>query len=228
MPVRTAAPLPMFSLCRTIRTVLSPSWRKTSRVPPPLPSSTTMISRSMPSGRSTARMRRSTSTTVLRSLKTGTMIESFRSLGGVESRVTTGPLFQVPRVCACEALAQLDLRLPPEQLARPADVGAAARRIARGERLEHQSGFHARNLAHELGELEHGELHRVADVHRPDDIGVEQRQDASHFVFDEAEGTGLRAGAVDGERSARDRLHEEVRHDAPVGRAQPRAVRVED
>src|SRR4051794_16944004 len=48
-------------------------------VPSPLPSSTTMISRSMPSGSSTARMRRSTSTTVLRSLNTGTITESLRS-----------------------------------------------------------------------------------------------------------------------------------------------------
>ena len=97
--------------------MLSPSWRSTSRVPSLLPSSTTMISRSMPSGSSTARMRRSTSTTVLRSLNTGTMTESLRSFGGVRSRAATGPLLQVPGVRALETFAQLDLRLPTEQLA---------------------------------------------------------------------------------------------------------------
>ena len=46
---------------------------------------------------------------------------------------------------------------------------------------------------HELGQLEHRELVRVADVDRIDDVGVEQREDPAHFVVDVAERTGLRA-----------------------------------
>ncbi len=97
--------------------MLSPSWRNTSRVPSLLPSSMTMISRSMPSGSSTARIRRTTSTTVLRSLKTGTMTESLRIFGGAVSRSSTSALLQVPGVHAGEPLAQLDLRLPVQELA---------------------------------------------------------------------------------------------------------------
>ena len=77
---RRALALVALRACTT-RTVLSPSCASTSRVPSVLPSSTTMISRSMPSGSSTARMRRMISTTVLRSLKTGTTTESLRSFG---------------------------------------------------------------------------------------------------------------------------------------------------
>ena len=50
----------------------------------------------------------------------------------------------------------------------------------------------------------------------------------AHLVVDVAERARLRAVAVDRERLAVDRLREEVRDDAAVGRPQPRAVRVED
>ena len=76
------------------------------------------------------------------------------------------------------------------------------------------------DLEHELGELEHGELVRVADVHRADVVGLEQRAQPLDLVAHEAERTGLLAVAVDGERLAAHRLREEVRHDATVGRAQ--------
>ena len=76
-PVRTAAPFPRFVGWVTTRTVLSFSWRSTSVVPSLLPSSTTMISRSRPSGSSTARIRRKISATVLRSFSTGTITETF-------------------------------------------------------------------------------------------------------------------------------------------------------
>ena len=97
-----------------------------------------------------------------------------------------------------------------------------------GQRLEHDLRVRLGDLAHELGELEHRVLVGIADVHRLDDVGVEQRDEPAHFVVDVAERAGLRAVAVDRERLAVDRLREEVRDDAPVGRSQPRSVRVED
>ena len=75
-PVRIAAPLPRFAACLTTLTVLSPSWPSTCCVPSELPSSTSTNSRSI--GSSTARIRRMISTTVLRSLKTGTITDSLR------------------------------------------------------------------------------------------------------------------------------------------------------
>ena len=103
--------------------------------------------------------------------------------------------------------------------------GASGRRR---ERLEHHLLGRARDLAHERRELQHRELDRIADVHRLDDVGVEQREDPAHLVVDVAERTRLRAGSVDRERLAVDRLDQEVRDDAPVGGPQARAVGVED
>src|SRR5262245_64986120 len=100
-----------------------------------------MISRSMPSGSSIERIRRSTSTTVLRSLKTGTMTESLRSFaGGDVSGPATRPLREVPVAHAGEPVVQVDGRLPPEQLPRPGDVGSPPRRVADRQRLEHDLG----------------------------------------------------------------------------------------
>src|SRR3954454_18234343 len=189
MPVRTAAPFPRLPSCMSTRTVLSPSWRSTSRVPSLLPSSITMISRSMPSGSSTVRIRRSTSTTVVRSLYTGTITESLRIFGGVRSGMPTRPLLHVPGVCALQTFAQLHRRFPPEELARPRDVGLSLRRIAEGQRAVHEVGRHAGHFTPDLGELEHRELDRVADVDRFHDLRVEQRDDPAHLVVDEAERT---------------------------------------
>ena len=73
-PVRMAAPLPWFTLWRSTRTVESSMAPRTLSEPSLEPSSTTMICST--SGISTARMRRITSATVVRSLNTGTITVS--------------------------------------------------------------------------------------------------------------------------------------------------------
>src|SRR5262249_33312450 len=156
------------------RTVLSPSCLRTSRVPSSLPSSTTMISRSIPSGSSTARIRRRISTSVLRSLNTGTTTDSLRSFGGgVLSRETTGALLHIPVARERETFTQLDPRFPVEQRAGACDVGPAARRVAERQRLEHQIGARTGHREDEVGQLEHGEFDGVTDVDRLIDVGVE-------------------------------------------------------
>ena len=40
----------------------------------------------------------------------------------------------------------------------------------------------AGDLEHELGQLEHGELVGVADVHRADVVGLEQREEPGDLV----------------------------------------------
>ena len=187
-----------------MRTVLSPSWRSTSRVPSLLPSSTTMISRSMPSGSSTARMRRSTSTTVLRSLYTGTITDSLRSFA--RRHVTRGHGPAPPgtrRACARDPRAARSSA--PNRGARAPRAMSGRRRVGSsvGSGSNTSSDLDARDLAHELGQLQHRELDRVADVDRVDDVGVEEREDPAHLVVDEAERARLLAGAVDRERFAR-------------------------
>ena len=81
---------------------------------------------------------------------------------------------------------------------------------------------------HGLGQLQDRELVRVPDVHRPDVVGVEQRDEPADLVVDVAERPRLLAVAVHRERLAPHRLHEEVRHHPPVGGPQPRTVGVED
>src|SRR4051794_40485570 len=66
---------------------------------------------------------------------------------------------------APQPLAQVDLRRPPQQLAREADVGLADLRIVGGQRLVDDLRPRPGDLDHRLGELQQRELVRVADVH---------------------------------------------------------------
>ena len=81
---------------------------------------------------------------------------------------------------------------------------------------------------HQLGQLEHGELGGVADVGRVDPVALEEPVDPVDQVGDVAEGAGLVALAVDGERLAPERLDHEVRHHPAVLRPHPGPVGVED
>src|SRR5256714_3316778 len=198
------------------RTVLSRSCVRTAPVPSSLPSSTTTISRS--TGSSTDRIRRTISATVLRSLRTGTMTDSVRNRGSAVSSLMPPSLTLSPEplVGAGETFAEVDLGAPAEHLGRKRDVGPAPNGIVHGKRLEDDLGARARDLEHGVGELEDGELVRVADVHRTGPIGVEEGEDAAHLVVDVAVRPRLRPVAVDGERLALEGLDQEVRDDAPV------------
>src|SRR5712691_283963 len=220
-PVRTAAPLPRLCGWNTTRTVLSPSWDRTSRVPSSLPSSTITISRSI--GRSTPRIRRTTSATVFRSLKTGTMTDSFRSgAPGAPGASVPLPLTfaSVPGIRAGQTFAELDLRAPTEDALGEPDVGTAAHRIIDGQRLVDDGRFGAGDLQDELGELADRELVGVADVHRPVPVRLQERQQPADLVVDVAERARLAPVSVDRERAAVRRLGDEVRHDASVAVAQ--------
>ena len=153
-PVRTAAPFPRFCGCMTTRTVLSPSCFSTSRVPSVLPSSTTMISRSIPSGSShLAHAPHDLDERVA-------LVEDRdddRQLADRREPVLSGPATAraprgTTRACA-QTFAQRDLRFPSEQFARPGEVGTPAGRVVDRQRLEH-------DLRRRTGDLEH-ELARV-------------------------------------------------------------------
>ena len=83
-------------------------------------------------------------------------------------------------------------------------------------------------LADQRGQLRDRHLVRVADVHRPGQRRAEHPQHALDQVVDVLDGAGLAAVAGDREGLAGQRLPDERGHGAPVVRAHPGAVGVED
>src|SRR4029453_17306836 len=81
-----------------------------------------------------------------------------------------------------QALAQLDRRLPAEQLPGAGDLGLAYLRVVGGPRLV--DDFRARfgHLDHDLSQLEQGELVGVADVDRLMDLRLGHRYVAADLV----------------------------------------------
>ena len=79
------------------------------------------------------------------------------------------PLAQQPleiRNRRLQTLAQRDLRLPAELLARKRDVRLALARVVRGQRPVHECRTRARQVEDGLGQFDHGELAGIAEVHR--------------------------------------------------------------
>src|SRR5215510_3322249 len=185
------------------------------------------ISRSTGSG--TARIRRTISATVLRSLKTGTMTDSVRKLSAASPLVPPSlTLPPEPFVGAGETFAEVDLGTPAEDLVRELDVGSPPCGVVDRERLVHDLGARPGDLEHPPGELEDRELVRVPDVHRTDPVGVEQGEDPAHLVVDVTVRARLGAVAVHRERLVVHGLDQEVGHHPPVAGTQARAVGVED
>jgi hypothetical protein len=81
-----------------------------------------------------------------------------------------------------------------------------------------------------LSQFEHGELDRVAQIHRAGHFRfcLHQPQEPFDQVIDIAERARLLAIAIDGDVVAPQRLHDEVRHHAAVLRVHARAIGVED
>src|SRR4249919_2666245 len=65
-----------------------------------------------------------------------------------------------------QAVVELDLGLPAEDLLRARDVGLPHLRVVDGERLVHDRARRARDAEDGLGELEQGPLLGVPDVDR--------------------------------------------------------------
>src|SRR5690349_1490374 len=101
-----------------------------------------------------------------------------------------------------EPFTELDARLPAEDLLSHRDVRLPDLRVVlwKGERLDRRIAL--RLLQDHLGELPDGELVRVADVVRVDAARVEEPVDALDLVVDVAEGAGLAAIAIQGQRIA--------------------------
>ena len=101
---------------------------------------------------------------------------------------------------AAQPLVEIDLGLPAEQLARAGDVGLPHLRVVDRQRLEDDLARRARDLDHRLGQLEHRELVRVADVHRQVLAALGQQDQAADEIVDVAEAPRLRPVAEDRQR----------------------------
>ncbi len=124
--------------------------------------------------------------------------------------------------------AQVDERLPPELGACLGDVGRrrpgssiGSGSCTSGDRDPVSSSTSSRQLVD-------GVLDRTADVHRRGDRRVEQGEEPADLVVDVGERPGLAAVAVDRQRLAAQRLHDQVRHRPPVVGTHPRPEGVED
>ena len=119
-------------------------------------------------------------------------------------------------------------RLPAQHLAGPGDDRAAPGRVIDRQRQVVHWRVRAGHPEHQPGKVSDSELFRVAQVHRAALGGVDHAHDASDEVIDVAETTRLAAVAVDSQRVAIQGLGDEVRDNAAVPGAHPRAVRIED
>src|SRR5580765_1860237 len=103
---------------------------------------------------------------------------------------------------ASQALFQLDLGLPAEQLARPGDVRLPDLRVVHGECLVHELALRAGDPEDDLGELVERELRGIADVHGQVLTGLRQRNEPTDEVVDVAEAPRLGAVSEHSQRLA--------------------------
>ena len=80
------------------------------------------------------------------------------------------------------------------------------------------------------GDFLDGKFLRITKIARPGDLGraFHQQFEAPDQVVYEAEATSLTAGAINGNRSAAQRLHDKIRHHPTIILQHTRAVGVED
>src|SRR3954462_2351610 len=95
---------------------------------------------------------------------------------------------------ASQALFQLNLGLPAQQLARAGDVRLAALRGAHRQSLVHELALRAGDPQDDLGKLVERELGGAADVHGQVLTGLRQGKEATDDIVVVAEAPGL--GAV--------------------------------
>src|SRR3954467_4311369 len=127
-----------------------------------------------------------------------------------------------------QALAQLDLGPPVEQLARETDVGLTDLRVIRRQRLVDDLRARLGDLDDRLGELEQRELVGVADVDRLMRAGLGEQDHPADQIVDVTERPRLRAVAEHRDRPVLQRLAQKRRDRPAVVGAHPRTVGVED
>jgi hypothetical protein len=119
--------------------------------------------------------------------------------------------------------------LPAQQALGTGDVGAALGGIVLGQGTVLDLEPLAAQRRDLVRQLPDRELARVAEVHGiVDTVGLHQPDQPADQVVHVAEGAGLLALPVNGERLAAQRLHDEIRDHPPIRFRHPRPVGVED
>lgn len=108
-------------------------------------------------------------------------------------------------------------RLPLQELLCTCDIWATLLRVIRRQGLEVELGFRIDDVLNFGGELEHGVLAGVTQVHRPNGfIVVHQTIETFNHVGNVAERAGLLTVTVDGQGLATQGLNNKVRNDTTI------------
>src|ERR1700729_1743640 len=129
-----------------------------------------------------------------------------------------------------QAYLEVNFRAPSQQCPRERYVGAASHRIVRSRFADLHGVRNARRLRNRCRKLRDGDFSRVSEVNDATAglIVGRRHQNAAHHILDEAERPRLLSIAINRERSACERLSNEIRDHAPISNSHPRTVRVED
>ena len=129
-----------------------------------------------------------------------------------------------------QALLQPDYRAPAEEALSQLDRRSAPLRVVLLRWQEPDGRPGAGKLSDLLGNGEHGDLLRVAEIDRPGDrrLARHELHEASDQVVDIAEGARLPAAAEDGQGLAAQRLGDQGRDDPTVRHPHARPIGVED
>src|SRR6202521_2629143 len=129
-----------------------------------------------------------------------------------------------------QTVLERDVGLPTEQLARPADIRAAARRIVQRQRLIDDFERNAGEPAHDLRELAHVALVRIAEVDRnsASQFGRGAPDHTLDQIIDVTVRARLRTVALNRQGLGAQRLIDESRYDSAVLAPHARPIRVED
>lgn len=128
-----------------------------------------------------------------------------------------------------DALLKRDFGFPAEGFLGESDVGTALFRVIRGKREMGDLGLSSHLLEHEFCQLEHGELTRVAKVHRTDNLLLlHEAHESLDEIVDIAEGAGLGTLTVNREILTLQGLNDEVGDDASIVWKHARTVGIEN
>ncbi len=155
----------------------------------------------------------------MRRLKPAATVQTHRAKSDFVAEVVDG---------LAEAVFEFYLGFPVEQFPGAGGIGTALLGVVHGQGFVDDLTLAAGEFDDEFGEIEDGELGRVADVDGFVEIALGEAEDAVDEVAAVAKAAGLLAFAEDGEGFSAQRLADEGGDDAAVLESHAGAVCVED